>query len=205
MAVSIPRQTGALDGFFQRPARQHADQVTAEFGRAAHVGDGAGRVLGDLAGCDDGVRANRLSSQSRAASGTDSGVGATAARAMRAATKRVRPVIQLHRCADADHRNVHFVARDEAQIGGAESGRGGGRWRVTRNSPGCSTVRPGAAELLDGHVALAVRPATVQVAMDDQRRDRVRRRRGVAQVAAQAGAALDLHAADQAAASTSPG
>ena len=45
---------------------------------------------------------------------------------------------------DADHRDIHLVARDEAQVGVGSYAARARRSRIsTSNSPGCSTVRPG--------------------------------------------------------------
>ena len=54
------------------------------------------------------------------------------------------------------------------------------------------------AELLDRHLARPVGPGDdAHRFVGDERRNRVRGRRGIAQVAADAGPALDLDAADQ--------
>ena len=70
---------------------------------------------------------------------------------------------------------------------------------MTRNSLGPqhgATRRH--AEILDRHLASPIRSGDDgRGAVGDERRDRVGRGRGVAEVAAEAGAALDLHAADE--------
>ena len=107
--------------------------------------------------------------------------------------------VQLHPRRRADHGDVHFVAGNEPLVGRAAAGP----WRrrkISRrpDSPGCSTFRPGPVQ--------KSRPCTLRwpsgPAMSalsrpgDQRRNRVGRRRRVAQVAADARPALNLPAAD---------
>ena len=176
--------------------------MPAIVGVAAHVADRLGGGLGQRRGLvDRRVVERRRRPGRRRPPATSSGVGATAARAMRADVQRRFAVVERHRDADADDGDVHLVARDEAQVARRRSSASAaGSASATSNSPRPSTVLPGrGAELLDRHArACPSGPAMTHTACQrDQRRDRVGGRRGVAQVAADAGPALDLDAADQ--------
>ena len=98
-----------------------------------------------------------------------------------------------------DHGDVHFVARNEPQVGRAACF---GRRRETRASPGSRRARARSCPARcrtrpTGTRAPALRAGDVAGhVVGDQRGNRVGRRRGVAQVAADAGPALDLPAAD---------
>ena len=81
----------------------------------------------------------------------------------------------------------------------AERGCGGGSRIETRISPGSSAGPAGPAEqCLDGDLAPAAAPGDHGARLvADERRHGIGRRRGVADVAAEACPVLDLHAADQ--------
>ena len=111
---------------------------------------------------------------------------------------RLAVASKLHPRAGADDGDVHLVPRNEPLVGRAALGGGGGKTSVTSNSPGCSTFLPGRrAELLDLHLALPLGTGDdARRAVGDQRGNRIGRGRRVAQVAADAGPALNLPAAD---------
>ena len=122
-------------------------------------------------------------------------------RARRAPRCTTPPASSVSADAAADHRDVHLGARDEAQIGVRRARRRARQAQAdAASSPGAQRglARPG-AELLDRHLARrrpGPRSRTAR-AGGDQRRHGVGGRRGVAQVAAQRGPALDLRRADQ--------
>ncbi len=101
--------------------------------------------------------------------------------------------------AAADHGDIHFGARDRAQVGVAAAFRPGGSLISTTNSPGASEVLPG--PVVTASTATSRRPLGPAIAASrsrrDQRRNRVRRRGGVAQVSGHGRAVAHLHRADQ--------
>jgi hypothetical protein len=100
-----------------------------------------------------------------------------------------------------DDGNIHLVARDKAQVRRAESS-GPHRGRDAHLKQKLAALQNGGAgrgtEILNGHLAPTVRPGDdADRSMDDERGDRVGGGRGIAQIAAHAGAPLDRRAAHQ--------
>jgi hypothetical protein len=114
----------ALKDNLQRAFDQHAYQVPAIVGVAAHVADGLGRRLGQRRGPFDVRLGNRASYQSSAGLGNeerrrrDCPEGDTSGHASRPV------VIERQRNAGSDDRNIHLIARDETQAGTAGVRRG---------------------------------------------------------------------------------
>ena len=141
----------------EHAAGQHADDMAAELGRAAHVVDrrGYGRSPARAA-LSSAASSSFLPISDSDASAAKIGVAATAPGDPRGAT-RSSSGSSGHRAAHADHRDIHLIARDEAQIGVRECVPGASISNSTSNSPGCSTVRPGAVhKVLDRNHALAL-------------------------------------------------
>ena len=101
--------------------------------------------------------------------------------------------------ARAHHGDVHLGARDEARYASAERGGRGGSRNETTISPFCSaSLRGPSITSSTGRSRLPCGPASVATrARRDERGHAVRRRRAVAEVAAERGASLHLRRADE--------
>ena len=130
------------------------------------------------------------------ASGTSSGVAATAAQRDAPGVKAA--IRQPDRHAGARHGDVHLVARDEAQVAGPGTGRRRGQVEGNQDFALAQRVRPGrGAEVFDRDLALAFdRSHSAGGTEGDQRRHCIGTGRGIAEVAAHRGPPLDLRAAD---------
>ena len=150
------------------------------------------------------VVVDRLAGESGRRFHASNGVGATAPKAIRADTKCfVR--CRAPRCSDADHGDVHLVARNQAAIVRSAVGRARRKSDFDQQLARLQHVLAGArAELFHRHFAISVRSRDHAHAVQG---DHAGRRVGcgarVAEIAAHTRAALNLDSADNVALSAS--
>ena len=134
----------------------------------------------------------------RSADGARIGVGATEASTMRAAAMVPSASRRSHAPAPAMAMSISRRGVKRRYFA-AERGCGGGSRIETSSSPGSSARAAGSANSAStGTSRLPLRPRDQRPRLvADQRRNGIRRRGGIADVAAEARPVLDLHAADQ--------
>ncbi len=168
-------------------------------GVAAHVADGPGRRLGERCGLGDGCLAEVRSDQRRAGLGNqqrrrrDRREGDASSGTLRTF------LVEGHGHARPDDGDVHLIAGNEAQVGDSRARLRRRQAQAHEELAAVEHVPAGAgAKLLDRHFRVPLGSGDDADRLKcNQRGDGVGGRRGIAQVAAQAGPALDLDATDQ--------
>ena len=106
----------SCDGGFQDSFNEHAGDVGAEFGSAAHVGDWFRDRFRGGNSFRDGFVADWLTGECIARSFREERRRTDRSKRDANRDEFVFRIVQDNRCPDADDGDVHFVARDEASV-----------------------------------------------------------------------------------------